>query len=103
MSFRKQRLTVTIDPGLVEAGNEAVAAGRAQSLSAWVNVALAERVERERRLQSLGEAIKAYEAKFGEIAPSELATQQRADRRSAIVVRGRTRPAPPRPRRRGAA
>ena len=38
---RKERLTVTVDASLVVAGNQAVAAGRAESLSAWVNLALA--------------------------------------------------------------
>src|SRR5438874_13542082 len=91
MTTRKERLTVTIDPGLVRAGAEAVAAGRAESLSAWVNLALAERVAKERRLRALGEAIAAYEAEFGEISEAELTAQQRADRQSARVVRGAAR------------
>ena len=105
MTIRKERLTVTIDPELVKAGTEAVAAGRAESLSAWVNSALAERVARERRLAALGEAIAAYESEFGEISAAELAAQARADRQSARVIRGpvavRTRPR--HSRRRGAA
>ena len=40
---RKERLTVTVDLALVQAGQDAVAAGRAESVSAWVNLALAER------------------------------------------------------------
>src|SRR5215831_1995753 len=88
MRRRKERLTVTVDPALVQAGTDAVAAGRAESLSAWVNLALTERAAKERRLQALGQAIKAYEAKFGAISTEELATQDREDRRSARVVRG---------------
>jgi hypothetical protein len=99
MTTGKLRLTVTVDPDLVQAGNEAVSSGRAESLSAWVNLALAERVVRERRLRALGEAIAAYEAEFGAITDAELVTQQRADRASARVVRG---PAPIRTKRRRA-
>lgn len=84
---RKDRLTVTVDRTLVEAANQAVAAGRADSLSGWVNLALAERVAKEGRLEALREAIAAYEAEFGEISGAELAAQERADRRRAIVIR----------------
>jgi hypothetical protein len=89
---------VTVDPALVEAGTEAVAAGRADSLSAWVNLALAERVDKERRLRAMGEAIAAYEADFGPISAEELAAQERADRRSARVIRGPGRPIRGKPR-----
>lgn len=88
MTQRKQRLTVTIDPDLIEAGNRAVSAGQADSLSGWVNQALAERTIRDRRLQSLSDAIVGYEAEFGEITAEEIAAQRRADRGSAAVVRG---------------
>ena len=93
-------MTVTVDRTLVEAANEAVAAGRADSLSGWVNLALMERAAKERRLGALRDAIAAYEAEYGEISPAELAAQQRADRRHALVVRERSRP---RGRRRGRA
>lgn len=100
MSGRKERLTVTVDPEFIEAGNDAVAEGRAESLSAWVNAALGERAARERRLAALAEAVTAYEDRFGVISPQELAEQARADRESATVVRGnRGMPAKRRPRR----
>jgi len=95
----KARLTVTVEPNLVRAGHEAVAAGDAESLSAWVNLALADRAARDRRLRALGEAISAYEAEFGVITTKELADQERSDRLVARVVRG-TSPRPPKPRRR---
>lgn len=98
---RKERLTVTVDRELIEAGNRALAAGRVDSLSGWVNLALAEQAAKERRLQALGEAIAAYEAKHGAITPEEIAAQQRADRQNAVVVRGT--PAGTRVRRRGRA
>jgi hypothetical protein len=84
----KERLTVTVDPELIEAGNHAVAEGRADSLSAWVNAALAEKVARERRLLALAAAVAAYEERFGAISAQELADQARTDRESALVVRG---------------
>jgi len=93
----KERLTVTVDKDLIDAGNEALAAGRVDSLSGWVNTALAEHAARERRQRALAEAIAAYEAELGEITPQELAAQQRADRKAAVVVRGKSAA---RPRRR---
>lgn len=90
MAQRKERLTVTVDRVLVQAGSAAVAAGRADSLSQWVNQALAEKAARERRLTAAREAIAAYEAEFGEITIEDMAARVREDRRSAIVVRGRS-------------
>jgi len=91
MAQRKERLTVTVDRALIQAGSEAVAAGRADSLSGWVNLALVEQAAKERRLAAGRKAIAAYEAEFGEITPEEMAAQAREDQRSAIVVRGRSR------------
>lgn len=99
MRILKERLTVTVDPAFVQAGNEAVAAGYADSLSAWVNLALAERSAKERRLRAMGEAVAAYEAEFGVITAEELVAQERADRRSARVLRG-AGPGTPKARRR---
>ncbi len=91
----KQRLTVTVDPELVAAGNRAVASGSAPSLSAWVSAALAEQARRDRKLEELRAAIADYEAEFGEITAEEIAAQRRKDREDAAVVRGR-RPSAPR-------
>lgn len=88
MSPGKERLTVTVDPDLVRAGADAVAEGRADSLSAWVNLALAERARKEQRLIALADAVCAYEAEFGTITDEELTAQRRADRGAARVVRG---------------
>jgi len=92
MRSRKERLTVTVDPALVRAANDAVVAGRAESVSSWVSLALEERATKERRLLALAEAVAAYEAELGEITEAEIAAQKRADRRAARVVRG---PRPP--------
>ena len=92
MWHTKTRLTVTVDPTMVRAGNRAVSEGRAGSLSAWVNEALAERVAKERRLAALADAVATYEAEFGPISEQELLLQRRLDRANAKVVRagGRT-------------
>jgi|SRR5271155_3094534 len=105
MTIRKERLTVTVDPYLVEAGNQAVAAGLAESLSGWVNAALVDRAVSDRRLQSLSDAIAAYEADQGEITADEMATQALHDREAAVVVRSskRSSKAPSGHGRRGAA
>lgn len=79
---------MTVDRTLVDAANKAVAAGRADSLSGWVNQALAERAAKERRLVALADAIAFYESKFGVITDADLEARVRADRRSAIVIRG---------------
>lgn len=83
---------MTLDPALVEAGQQAVASGRADSVSGWVSVALHDRILRERKLALLGAAVADYEDEFGEITAEEIARQRRADREDARVVRGR-RPA----------
>ncbi len=103
MRKRKERLTVTVDQELVAAGNQAVRAGRAASLSAWVNLALLDLAHKERRLQALADAVAAYEAGFGAISGEELDAQRRADRAAAIVVRGRRTEPTQRGRRRRAA
>jgi hypothetical protein len=87
----KERLTVTVDSELIEAASQAVTEGRVASVSGWVNLALAERAAKERRLRTLAEAVAGYEQEFGEITAAELAVQERTDRRSAIAVRPQKR------------
>lgn len=89
MRQRKIRLTVTVDSPLIRAGQRAVKAGYADSLSAWVNLALGERAAREERFAALAEAVAAYEKEFGAITAEEIVTQRRADRAAAVIVRGR--------------
>jgi metal-responsive CopG/Arc/MetJ family transcriptional regulator len=88
MAPRKERITVTVDPELVEAGNRAIATGGADSLSSWVNDALSDRAQKDRRLEALAVAVSDYEAEFGEITEEEVALQLRHDRERAVVVRG---------------
>lgn len=88
MSDRKQRVTVTVDRALLEAGSRAVAEGLADSFSGWVNEALVNRAMRDQKLRSLSDAVAAYESEFGEITAEEIAAQRRTDREAAVVVRG---------------
>lgn len=88
MSARKQRLTITVDSELVAAARAEVEAGRADSVSGWVGVAIRERAERQRRLALLAEAVADFEAEFGEIGGDEIASNRRADRERSRVVRG---------------
>lgn len=83
----KQRLTVTVDPELVEASRRAVEAGEADSVSSWVSIALEEKVRRDRKLRLLAAAVADFEREFGEITDEEINAQRRADRQHATVVR----------------
>jgi Arc/MetJ-type ribon-helix-helix transcriptional regulator len=87
MTLRKTRLTVTVDADLAAAVNAAVARGESDSVSAYVNKALAVASARERRLAKMDEAIAMYEARHGKITDEELAEQHRKDRANAIRVR----------------
>ena len=78
---------MTVDRALLEAAEEAVRQGRADSVSGWVNVALAERAARELKLAAMAKAVAAYEARHGVITSAELAAQARADRADRVVVR----------------
>ncbi len=87
MTERKQRITVTVDRELIEAGKREVEFGRADSVSGWVSAALEEKVARDAKLAIMAAAVADYEREFGEITPEEIHAQQRADRENAIVVR----------------
>ncbi len=89
MTVKKHRLTVTVDPELIEAGQRAVKSGQAESISGWVSTALADKIRHDRKLALLAAAVADYEQEFGEISDEEIVTQRRADRRDATVVRGR--------------
>ena len=89
MTAKKHRLTVTVDPELIEAGQRAVESGQAESVSGWVSAALEDKIRRDRRLALLAAAVADYEQEFGEITADEIHTRQRADREDAVVVRSR--------------
>jgi hypothetical protein len=84
----KARLSATVDADLIAASQAAVAAGAAESVSAWVNDALRLKIEHDRRLRGIDDFIAAYEAEYGEITDEEMDAAYRAARARAIVVRG---------------
>ena len=84
----KERLSASVDSDLLEAGVAAVAAGRAPSLSAWVNDALRRQADHDRRMSALDEFFAAFEAEHGEITDQEIREATRAARSRSVVVRG---------------
>ena len=88
----KERLSASVDADLVAVAQEAVARGRADSVSAWVNEALRLRVAHDRRLRALDEFVAAFEAEHGEITEAEMSEAARRARGRAVVVRGEPAP-----------
>jgi hypothetical protein len=84
----RRRLSASVDAELIDAGQRAVAEGRAESLSAWVNDALRSKVDQDRRLLALDEFIAAYEAEHGEITEVEMDDAWRRAMERAVVIRG---------------
>lgn len=96
MSRRKRglqeaTLTATVDQDLIEAGQEVVEAGQAESVSGWVSAALEDKVRRDRKLALLAASIVDYESELGEITSEDIVAQQCADREEAMVGRGKRR------------
>jgi Arc/MetJ-type ribon-helix-helix transcriptional regulator len=87
----KVRLSASVDADLVAAAEAAVARGRLESVSAWVNEALRAKAEHDRRLEALGAFVAAYEREHGEITPEEMraAARRRARPRDAASVKRR--------------
>ncbi len=84
----KLRLSASVDADLIAAGHEAVSAGNAENLSAWVNEALTRQAEHDRGLQALADFVAEYEAEHGEITQADMDRVDREDRARAIIVRG---------------
>ena len=89
----KERLSASVDADLLAVAQEAVAEGRAESISAWVNDALRLKVAHDQRLRALDEFVAAFEAEHGEITDEEMRAAARRARGGAIVVRGEPGPA----------
>lgn len=83
----RERLSATVEADLLAAAREAVAEGRADSVSGWVNSALRRQAEHDRRMRALDEFLEAYEAKHGEITEQEMQEAARRARARAVVVR----------------
>ena len=88
----KERLSASVDADLVAVAQEAVAQGRADSVSAWVNDALRLKAAHDRRLRALDEFVTAFEAEHGEITEAEMSEAARRARGRAVVVRGEPAP-----------
>jgi Arc/MetJ-type ribon-helix-helix transcriptional regulator len=85
----KQRLSASVDAELLSHAHTAVAEGRAESVSAWVNHALQLKAEHDRRLRAIDDFLEAFEAEHGEITESDMREAARQARARAVVVRGR--------------
>ena len=88
----KERLSASVDADLVAAAQEAVAQGRAESVSAWVNEALRLKAAQDQRLRALDEFVATFEAEHGEITEVEMSEAARRARGRAVVVRGEPGP-----------
>jgi Arc/MetJ-type ribon-helix-helix transcriptional regulator len=98
----KQRLSASVDRDLIGAAARAVARGRAESVSAWVNDALRLKQAHEQRLEALRSFVADYEAGHGEITSAEMQVAVRRAQTRAIVQRtAASRRRPGAPRRRG--
>lgn len=84
----KERLSVSVDSSLAAAGRAAVAAGRSDSLSAWVSAALARQAEHDARLDALDAFFEEYEAEHGAFTREEMDAARRRFSENATVVRG---------------
>jgi Arc/MetJ-type ribon-helix-helix transcriptional regulator len=85
--MNKQRLSASVDAELIEAAESAVARGRSESVSAWVNDALRLKLDQERRLEALAAFVAAYETDYGEITAEEMNQAVRRARSRAVAVR----------------
>jgi Arc/MetJ-type ribon-helix-helix transcriptional regulator len=88
----KVRLSASVDADLIAAAEQAVARGRLESVSAWVNEALRSKAEQDRRLEALGAFVAAYEAEHGEITADEMRSAARRARARAIATHGTPSP-----------
>jgi len=86
---RRERLSATVEGDLLDAGRQAVADGRADSLSAGVNDALRRQAEHDQRMTALDEFLTQYEAAHGEITAAEIQEATRTTQRRGVVAQPR--------------
>ncbi len=91
---KRGRLSASVDAELIAAAERAVAEGRADTVSAWVNDALRLKLEHDAGLAALAAFIAAYEEEHGVIDAEEMRQAARRARSQALAIR----PAPPRQR-----
>ena len=85
----RERLSATVESELLDAARAAVEAGRAASVSDWVNQALHRQADHDRRMAALDRFIAAYETEHGEITDDEMQAARRSARADAVRVSGR--------------
>lgn len=85
----KQRVTITIELDLLEGAQDAVNQGRCRSLSQWIGEAIADQLDKERRLALLAELIAEYEEEHGVITEEEVEERIRKDKEEAAVHRAK--------------
>ena len=83
----RERLSASVEAELLAAGRAAVAEGRAESLSAWVNDALRRQTVHDQRLRALDDLLTVYEAEHGEITAEEIEAASRRASGRAVVIR----------------
>ena len=83
----RERLSATVEADVLAAGRAAVAEGRADNLSAWVNEALRRQADHDRRMAALDDFLAVYEAEHGAITAEEIRDATRKARARAVVVR----------------
>lgn len=85
----KQRVTITVELDLLEEAQAAVSSGQCRSLSQWIEGAIADQLDKERRLALLAELIAEYEEEHGVITEEDMEERTRRDKEAAAAVRAR--------------
>lgn len=83
----KRRLSVTVDADVVTEAEKAVRDGHAPNVSAYVEDALKQQLEKYRRLRAMDEFFRWYEAEHGVITEEDMEEAYREAQRRAIHVR----------------
>ncbi len=86
-SMGRRRVTITVDALILDQAYEAVREGHCRSLGEWINEALAQRLDKDRRLAVLRKLIAEYESEHGEITDDEMAEQALQDQEAAAALR----------------
>lgn len=83
----RERLSATIESDVMAAARQAVAEGRAASVSAWVNDAMRRHADHERRLRALDAFVQDYEQAHGVITEGEMDAAAHRLRGRAVPIR----------------
>lgn len=83
----KRRLSASVDDDLIRAAEAAAKRGDVPTVSAWVNEALRQKLDHERRLLSLAAFVREFEAEHGELTEQEMTAAARRARGRAVTVR----------------